>query len=281
MINFCNNNSNIISQENKVKYGYTFENPGEPVVRIIAPKKLEKIRLTPTRQKFVFQGTRTRILEWMLKNENIIVEYDPTDGMLTPPVSPLANEFNNRRVFCRPLHLAKNHLPWLDVTLEIRATDPIRDSKYNPVKRLILHSGLSLYEISKALEKNWRNLMPPCLPLFQRPPPYLELSDDDIDDSMNPLLDWLAHHKSSTFPTPPIISRWQQKNSIIPPGVLTPYNIDEVIADQFSDVLTEEVPTDGKMKKAWQAEEKIEKSKRLRDIGLPIYEKVKEDMLLD
>ncbi|CAG8449097.1 6172_t:CDS:10 [Ambispora leptoticha] len=246
------------------------ENPGESVVRIITPKNLERIRLTPAKQKFVFQGTRTRILEWMLENEDIIVEYDPTDGMLTPPISPQANEFNkeNHRgsdashtsasntpllsddiVFYRPLHFAKNHFPWLDVTLEIRPTDPLQDSKYDPVKRLILQSGLSLYEISKALEKNWRNLMPHCCPLFQRPPPSLELSGDAVDDSNNPLLDWLAHHKSSTFPTPPLINKWQRSKSIIPPGVLTPYNIEEVMAEQWFNVSKkfEEVFTDEKM----------------------------------
>ncbi|CAG8477610.1 20006_t:CDS:1, partial [Racocetra fulgida] len=61
-------------------------------------------------------------------------------------------------VFCRPLHLAMNHLPWLEVILEIRPSDPVKDSKYDPVKRVILNSGITLGEVAKALNKSWKNI---------------------------------------------------------------------------------------------------------------------------
>ncbi|CAG8831708.1 9154_t:CDS:1, partial [Racocetra persica] len=63
-------------------------------------------------------------------------------------------------VFYRPLHLAMNHLPWLEVVLEIRPSDPVKDSKYDPVKRVILNSGITLGEVAKALNKSWKNILP-------------------------------------------------------------------------------------------------------------------------
>ncbi|KAG9285695.1 hypothetical protein G9A89_002262 [Geosiphon pyriformis] len=313
-----------------MKFGYAIQSgtPGNATnTRIILPEKLEKVRLTPTNSKFIFYGTRNEILEWMLLNDNLTVEYDPMEGVLSPPCSPSLNPFlsspmADRRtssesnssdgsqtstttrtkppyltfdlygqsikntpllsddiVFCRPLHLAVNHLPWLNILLEIRPTDPKRDAKYTPVKRVILPSGLSMYEISKALEKCWRNPIPHSLGLFQRPPPSERENQNSSDfEENNPLLDWLAHHKSSTFPTPTIFSRWQHKNSIIPPGVLTPYIYDEVMQDQE---LVESKSIEAGQSRDQKKELANEEKNELNITDLPRYENVNEDRLLE
>src|SRR5436190_8187853 len=59
-----------------------------------------------------------------------------------------------------PLNIALKCIPWIEVTLEIRPTNEHRDSKLYPIHRIILPSGSSLSEVSKALEKSWKSLIP-------------------------------------------------------------------------------------------------------------------------
>ncbi|PKK72584.1 hypothetical protein RhiirC2_376726 [Rhizophagus irregularis] len=62
--------------------------------------------------------------------------------------------------FNRPLNIALKCIPWIEVMLEIRPADELKDSKLYPIHRVILPSGSSLSEISKALEKSWKSLIP-------------------------------------------------------------------------------------------------------------------------
>ncbi|CAG8451753.1 13497_t:CDS:2 [Cetraspora pellucida] len=187
----------------EINYGYALENATNIASHIVKPPKLSKIRLTPTRTKFLFYGTRSDILKWMEEHSSIIVEYDTSEDTFSPssspplsysvssspqtpfPSSPLSfhsiQSFESQSkitfdlfghqtqnspvltdnpVFYRPLHFAKNHLPWSEVVLEIRLSDPVKDSKYDPVRRVILNSGITIGEAAKALNKSWKNILP-------------------------------------------------------------------------------------------------------------------------
>jgi len=176
-------------------------------------------------------------------------------------------------------------LPWAEVLLEIRPTDPIKDAKETPLKRLVLKSGLSFYEISKALEKCWRNVIPDSFSRFLKPPPTVEDGSDDAPtEDVNPFYDWLARTKSTTIPTPDIAKKWQQKMSVIPPGVVTPYVIENIASD---DMVLTKPEEQRRLEKEREAMEEKERARLAEEFGegsqfaLPNYYHSSEDPLLE
>jgi hypothetical protein len=185
----------------------------------------------------------------------------------------------------KPLRYAMEHLPWLEVVLEIRLCNPDVDAKKDPIKRVMLKSGLTLYEISKALEKSWRNPLPDAINLFKKPQPVEDSDDEDRNrspsDDHNPWLDWLASKKFNSFPTPKVVRRWEEKNTIIPPGVLTPYVIEEVAKNP--DIMIdkpEELARERKEQEAREARETAERAEASTS-GLPHYDAASQDRLLE
>ncbi|CAG8515097.1 1063_t:CDS:2 [Paraglomus occultum] len=287
-----------------IRYGFAYENPAKSESRLFVPQELTRIILTPTHSKFIFIGTRHDILQWMLEHENINVEYVPMDEGLSPPLSPSTSSKSVKLTFdlfgqtlknlnpavsdkaiYKPKNCATDYLPWAEVLLEIRPTDPKKDAKETPLKRLVLKSGLSFYEISKALEKCWRNVIPDSFTRFLKPPPSVEnASDAAPTEDVNPFYDWLARAKSTTIPTPDIAKKWQQKMSVIPPGVVTPYILENIATD---DMVLTKPEEQRKQEKEREAMEERERAKLAEEFGegsqlsLPDYQHSSEDPLLE
>ncbi|CAG8459634.1 954_t:CDS:2 [Acaulospora morrowiae] len=181
-------------------------------------------------------------------------------------------------VFYRPLTFAMNYLPWMDMTLEIRPSDPVKDARYDPVRRVILKSGLTLGEISHALDKSWKNPLPDNINNYIRKSKSASTSDDEDEldafesqQKYHKFLEWMP--KSFMKQTLPIADSWYRKfetSPVPPPGVLTPYDIkivDEVDASR-------EKVMDSK-----KAEAEKDKEEEIGD--LPNYENAFNDLLLE
>ncbi|CAG8691109.1 915_t:CDS:1, partial [Scutellospora calospora] len=295
--------------------------------RVVKLPKLSKIRLTPTQTKFIFYGTRGDILKWMEENSSIIVEFDTSEDVFSPPSTPrtlstpssplssysdqsfdsksnskitfdlFGQQIQNSSImtdnlaFYRPLHFAMNYLPWLEVILEIRPSEPAKDSKYDPVRRVILNSGITLGEVAKALEKSWKNILPDNCPIkskltsisdngcsikgklsstldkedldkfwknilsdnsiFKKSKSAStsdnedELSEAELRQKHHKFLEWLPKTNSwSKFDTEygnrinsfsigeaPWIKHRDKSPEVIPPGILTPYNMEEALSN--------------------------------------------------
>ncbi|CAI2175506.1 1267_t:CDS:2 [Funneliformis geosporum] len=203
--------------------------------------------------------------------------------------------------FSRPLNIALNYIPWLEVMLEIRPTDEFKDSKLYPIHRVILSSGLSLSEISKVLEKSWKSLIPDSTAfshdcfirnselLYPRKKTKSNSSgsisaNSDNEGGGEEEESEYSYHKekyqqklAEWLPKSGIASRVRQKQSpdVIPPGILTPYIIDDVLEnfDEKSEMVKEHILSD-KRREAEMNEESF-----IAD--LPQYENIYKDTLLE
>ncbi|CAG8712253.1 11907_t:CDS:2 [Dentiscutata erythropus] len=277
----------------EVKYGYAIGSVSDNNSRVVKPPKLSKIRLTPSQTKFIFYGTRGDILKWMEENSFMIVEYDDTsEDVFSPPSSPripvssptssfsghsselhkitfdlFGQQTQNSPImtdnttFYRPLHFAMNHLPWLEVILEIRPSDPVKDLKYDPVKRVILNSGITLGEAAKALEKSWKSILSDNCPIRNSfssasdnenwrgilSDTYMkksksattsdneeELTEIEFQQKYHKFLEWLpkANVDGKKFPIAemPWIKHRDKSPELIPEGILHPYNMEEALS---------------------------------------------------
>ncbi|CAG8445216.1 5414_t:CDS:2 [Dentiscutata heterogama] len=318
----------------EVKYGYAIGSVSDNNSRVVKPPKLSKIRLTPSQTKFIFYGTRGDILKWMEENSFMIVEYDdtsedvfsPPSSPRTPVPSPTSSSFSGHSselhkitfdlfgqqiqnspimtdstAFYRPLHFAMNHLPWLEVILEIRPSDPVKDLKYDPVKRVILNSGITLGEAAKALEKSWKSILPDNCPIRNSLSSTSDsenwrgiLSDmrksksDSTSDNEElteiefqqkyKFLEWLpkANVDGKKFPIAemPWIKHRDKSPELIPAGILHPYNMEEALS------LMDHTKKDDNSAKITK-EQEAEKDKEKLVADLPLYESVSSDVLLE
>ncbi|CAG8740400.1 13522_t:CDS:2 [Dentiscutata erythropus] len=318
----------------EVKYGYAIRSVSGNNSRVVNPPKLSKIRLTPSQTKFKFYGTRGDILKWMEENSFMIVEYDdtsedifsPPSSPRTPVPSPTSSSFSghsselhkitfdlfgqqientpiktNNTAFYRPLHFAMNHLPWLVVILEIRPSDPVKDLKYDPVKRVILNSGITLGEAAKALEKSWKSILPDNCPIRNRfssasdsenwrgilSDTYMKksksASTSDNEKELTELAFQQKYHnflerlpkanvdrKRCSISEMPWIKRRDKSPELIPKGILHPYNMEEALSLMDHD-------NSANITKEKEAEK--DKEKLVAD--LPLYENVYNDVLLE
>ncbi|KAF0356339.1 hypothetical protein F8M41_014771 [Gigaspora margarita] len=293
----------------ELKYGYTLESFTDST-RVVKPTKLTKISLTPTQTKFVFCGTRGDILKWMEENSFMIVEYDTSEDVFSPPSSPrlpssrssspissssyskitfdlFGQHVQNSSIttdFYRPLHFAMNHLPWLEVILEIRPSSPVKDSKFNPIKRVILNSGVTLGEAAKALEKSWSSILPEhCvvrnsissiresdswksfLKSTSTSDNEEELTELEFQQKHNKFVEWLNSTEGKIVELP-WIKRRDKSPELVPPDILHPYNMEEALSLMG-------------VKTTKEQEAKKDEEKLMAD--LPLYESVTSDRLLE
>ncbi|GBB99363.1 hypothetical protein RclHR1_00350019 [Rhizophagus clarus] len=198
---------------------------------------------------------------------------------------------SDEATFNRPLNIALKCIPWIEVMLEIRLADERKDSKLHPIHRVILPSGSSLSEISKALEKSWKSLIPDSTAFgpdcFIRNSeliyPQNKSKSDSHDVKPKSINSDEESHKSNGFmagiakrvPTVDFWLRQKQTSGAIPPGVLTPYIIDDVLED-----LNEGKKRDNE-KILEEKKEEAELDKELPKLDLPQYENVCFDVLLE
>jgi hypothetical protein len=225
---------------------------------------------------------------------NIATSEKPHDivfDLFTVPVKT-SEILSEETAFNRPLNIALKCIPWIEVMLEIRPTDERKDSKLFPIHRVILPSGSSLSEISKALEKSWKSLIPDSTAFG--PDCFIRNSEliypqnksksephDFKDKSINSEEE--EFHKSKFMagivkrvPTMDLWFRQKQTSGAIPPGVLTPYIIDDVLED-----LNEEKRKDDVEDKKKEAELDKELPLDLPQLDLPQYENIFCDVLLE
>lgn len=217
--------------------------------------------------------------------------YDIVFDLFTIPVKT-SEILSEEATFNRPLNIALKCIPWIEVMLEIRPADELKDSKLHPIHRVILLSGSSLSEISKALEKSWKSLIPDSTAFG----PDCFIRNSELIYPQNKSKSY-SHdfktkeitseeeefHKLNGFmagiakrvPTVDLWLRQKQTSGSIPPGVLTPYIIDEVLENLNEEKKKddEKIPKDKK--------KEAELDKELPRPDLPRYENVFGDVLLE
>ncbi|KAG9289948.1 hypothetical protein G9A89_010254 [Geosiphon pyriformis] len=266
-------------RKSKVTIGYSTQPTGEIKRKnIVTPKDIQKIDLTSPNQKFLFHGTRNEILEWMLNHGDIIIDYNSIQEEIHSQNLSTSSEpksfsktgyitldlYNPKvpedSILICPINQARNHLPWMNMFLEIRPTNSVNDGKFKPVKRVILPSGLSLREISKALEIYWRH---PQLksPVFLEQPVETRIENSLTVKENNDV-------NSKTYHTTSIFSRWHHKDSYFSSKIITPYTFDSY--NEEWNVKEEE-----------QKREEKENLEQLNLAGLPNYDEVNKDQLLE
>lgn len=220
--------------------GPAFSPPPSPLLSAY-PEIPEIIPSSPTSRSISIPS----IITTFSSNESHNITFD----LFTIPIKTSAL-LSDDLAFSRPLNIALNYIPWLEVMLEIRPTDEFNDSKLYPIHRVILPSGLTLSEISKALEKSWKSLIPDSTAFSQdcfirncellyprRKKPKLNSSGSNSDnegDGEEEYSDYKETYQQKLaewLPKSGIASCVRQKQSpdVIPPGILTPYIIDDVL----------------------------------------------------
>lgn len=216
--------------------------------------------------------------------------HDIVFDLFTIPVKT-SELLSDDATFNRPLNIALKCIPWIEVMLEIRPADERKDSKLHPIHRVILPSGSSLSEISKALEKSWKSLIPDSTAFgpdcFIRNSELIYPQNKSKSDSHDLKTKAISSeeeefHRSNGFmagiakrvPTVDLWLRQKQTSGAIPPGVLTPYIIDDILED-----LNEEKKNDNE-KIVEDKEKEAELDKELPKPDLPKYENVFCDVLL-
>lgn len=217
--------------------------------------------------------------------------HDIVFDLFTIPIKT-SEILSEEATFNRPLNIALKCIPWIEVMLEVRPADELKDSKLYPIHRVILPSGSSLSEISKALEKSWKSLIPDSTAFgpdcFIRNSeliyPQNKIKSDSHDFKPKEITsEEEEFYKSHGFmsgiakrvPTVDLWLRQKQTSGAIPPGVLTPYIIDEVLEDlnEETNKDDEKVPEDKK--------KEAELDKELPRPDLPRYENIFGDVLLE
>jgi len=207
--------------------------------------------------------------------------HDIVFDLFTVPVKT-SELLSDDATFNRPLNIALKCIPWIEVMLEIRPADEHKDSKLHPIHRVILPSGSSLSEISKALEKSWKSLIPDSTAFgpdcFIRNSeliyPQNKSKSYSHDKGINHEEEELRRSNgfmagiAKRVPTVDLWLRQKQTSGAIPPGVLTPYIIDEVLED-----LNEEKKKDNE-KVLEEKKKEAELDKELPRPDLPKYENI-------